>query len=119
MLEHVVSVPTAGAVAVHLPLDAFRVDAVDGEGVLELGMGDAEDVQIDVAPPMDGTGGDGPDEVGLRGCLQIPRQTAGEESNPRQPDHGGGGLDESLVVLGEPPISTEPRERALDDPPAR
>ena len=45
-------------------------------------------------------------------------ETAREELDAGEEDPGLGGLDGRLEVLGQPPVSIEPGERALDDPSA-
>ena len=45
-------------------------------------------------------------------------EAAREELDAGEEDPGLGGLDGRLEVLGQPPVSIEPGERALDDPSA-
>ena len=45
-------------------------------------------------------------------------EAAREELDAGEEDPGLGGLDGRLEVLGQPPFSIEPGERALDDPSA-
>ena len=63
-------------------------------------------------------------ETYLRVRLEMNRvfsgscETAREELDAGEEDPGLGGLDGRLEVLGQPPVSIEPGERALDDPSA-